>query len=260
MAIVRVPIGHPLLDRRVRLLHSTRSGGVSEACWASFNLGLHVSDEAAHVVRNRSILRHALPSEPVWLQQVHGVGVLNLDDHADGSLTPVADAAFTTKRHRVVCIQTADCLPIVVINADGRQVGAAHAGWRGLCNGVIEALLHAMPLDCEGGIAWLGPAIGPSAFEVGSEVREQFLDTAAAHQRDLTRAAFTLRASQDSEFGCKYLADIYALARLRLSNFGISAIMGANRCTYLESADFFSYRRDGQTGRMASCIWIENEE
>jgi polyphenol oxidase len=260
MAIVRVPIGNPLLDRRVRLLHSTRSGGVSGACWASFNLGSHVNDEASNVLRNRSIFYGALPSEPVWLQQVHGVGVLNLDEHADGSLTPVADAAYTTKRHRVVCIQTADCLPIVVINADGRQVGAAHAGWRGLSNGVIEALLHAMPLDCEGGTAWLGPAIGPTAFEVGSEVREQFLDTAAAHQRDLTQAAFTLRDPQDGGLDSKYLADIYALARLRLSNFGISAIMGADRCTYRESADFFSYRRDGQTGRMASCVWIENEE
>jgi polyphenol oxidase len=260
MAVSRVSLGDAVLDRRIRLVQTTRSGGVSEGCWNSLNLGLHVNDDPLAVLSNRRVLRRSLPNEPMWLQQVHGVGVLNLDELDAVTQAPVADAAFTTSRYRVVCIQTADCLPVVVMSADGRQVGAAHAGWRGLCNGVLEALVQAMPSNSAGSIAWLGPAIGPSAFQVGSQVREQFIDSARPEQRDLTRAAFVQSVSVSNPIELKYLADLYALARLRLSNFGISAIMGGNRCTYRESNDFFSYRRDGQTGRMASCVWIENEE
>jgi polyphenol oxidase len=259
MAIVRVLTGQPQWDRRVRILHSTRTGGVSQGAWSSLNLGAHVNDDPDHVRENRVRFTSELPQEPCWLNQVHGIDVCNLDiPHAQ--FPPSADAAFTATANRVVCIQTADCLPVVLVDAQGKKVGAAHAGWRGLCSGVIENLASSMGGTLEGGFAWLGPAIGPAHFEVGSEVKQQFMVAAQPRQCEQTDAAFTGCEAQSAAHPPKYLADLYALARLRLSNLGIGFIMGGERCTYREKDEFFSFRRDGQTGRMASCVWMVNEE
>jgi YfiH family protein len=259
MAIVQVLTGRALWDSRVRIVYSTRSGGVSLGVWHSMNLGSHVNDDQAHVRQNRAIFSSALPDQPRWLNQVHGTRVCNLDT-ASGHDLPDADAAFTALANRVVCIQTADCLPVVLVDASGKKVGAAHAGWRGLCNGVLENLAASMQVSFRGGLAWLGPAIGQTQFEVGQDVLEQFLAAALPDQLSPTLAAFSPREAQEPNSPPKYLADLYALARLRLRNLGIEFIMGGDRCTYTEKSDFFSYRREGQTGRMASCVWIVNEE
>ncbi len=259
MALVRVLTGQDLLDKKVRIVYTTRSGGVSDGAWSSLNLGAHVNDDPIHVRENRAIFASALPSEPHWLHQVHGVDACNLDA-ARSEGPPTADAAFTARSNRVVCIQTADCLPVIVVNSQGTKVGAAHAGWRGLCQGVLENLAASMGENLEGGFAWMGPAIGPTQFEVGKEVLQQFLLASKPAQVEQTQAAFSLRDTSDSGAGPKYLADLYALARIRLRNMGIRIIMGGDRCTYREVSDFFSYRRDGQTGRMASCVWMVNEE
>ncbi|WP_024302545.1 peptidoglycan editing factor PgeF [Pseudogulbenkiania sp. MAI-1] len=229
---------------KVRTLITTRKGGVSEPPYDSFNLGTHVGDLPEHVSLNRETLRRYVPEEPAWLSQVHGTRVV---DAAEVSETPPeADASFSRTPDAVCVIMTADCLPVLLANRDGSVVGAAHAGWRGLCDGVIEAAVAAMNEPAANLMAWLGPAIGPDAFEVGAEVRAAFMahDPAAAQ-------AFT-----DIGEG-KYLADIYALARQRLTALGITEVYGGDFCTVIDRERFFSYRRDRTTGRMASLIWIE---
>lgn len=231
---------------RVRAVTTTRGGGVSLPPYDSLNLGDHVGDEPAAVEANRRRLSEALtlPAEPGWLRQVHGTCSV---DAAEGAEACEADAAYTHRPGVVCAVLTADCLPVLLCDSNGTSVAAVHAGWRGLLNGVIEQTINNMgassPL-----FAWLGPAIGPQAFEVGDEVRQAFVadDAGAA-------AAFV-----PSPAG-RWLADIYALARLRLQRSGVSKISGGEYCTYTDAGRFYSYRRDGCTGRMASLIWLSDE-
>ncbi len=228
----------------VRAVMTTRRGGVSVGPYASFNLATHVGDDVSAVTANRHRLRHALglPAEPAWLEQVHGTTVAVLEREHAGP----ADAVVTFSRGQVCAVLVADCLPVFFAGSAGDRVGLAHAGWRGLAGGVIEATVAA--LDCEPGslIAWLGPAIGPDAFEVGGEVRAAFLDRDA-------QAAGAFRAGRAGRF----LADLPALARRRLAALGIREVRGGGLCTHADPGRFYSYRRDGDTGRMAALAWLE---
>lgn len=228
----------------VRALTTTRTGGVSPPPYDSLNLGDHVDDAPLAVAENRRRLcdELQLPAEPRWLSQVHGTSCCD----AAKVQTPIeADAQFAEQPGVVCAVLTADCLPLLLCDASGSRVAAVHAGWRGLLNGVIENSISEMGADREV-MAWLGPAIGPAAFEVGAEVRDAFI----AHDAGAVEA-FTPVA------GGKWLADIYQLARQRLVSRGISWIYGGDYCTFSDPERFYSYRRDGQTGRQASLIWIE---
>lgn len=225
----------------VRACMTTREGGVSQPPWASFNLGDHVGDNPAHVAANRARLRQTLPAEPGWLRQVHSARVVELGRDAN----PEADAAFTRARGPVCAVLTADCLPVLFCDRAGSVVAAAHAGWRGLANGVLEATVAAMGVPPGEILAWMGAAIGPQAFEVGEAVREAFV---AQHSQ--AAAAFVPHAPG------KWLADLYALARIRLGSAGVDALYGGGRCTFTEAETFYSYRRDGVTGRMAALVWL----
>ena len=227
----------------VRALVTTRTGGVSAGAYASLNLATHVGDDPAAVAENRRRLRAHLPAEPLWLSQVHGTNVARAEDAVEGA---EADAAFTRRMGRVCAILTADCLPVLLCNDVGTVVVAAHAGWRGLAGGVIEAALRATNEPPARLLAWLGPAIGPQAFEVGAEVRAAFL----AHSPD---AATAFAAKENG----RWLADLYRLAEQRLNALGVSRVYGGGRCTFLEADSFYSYRREKTTGRMASLIWLE---
>ena len=229
----------------VKAVSTTRQGGLSKGVYASLNLGAHVGDDASTVGQNRLLLEQAaaLPAAPAWLTQVHGTSVLDLSGW-QGELVE-ADAAFSQQSGQVCLVMTADCLPVLFCNQQGTQVAAAHAGWRGLCDGVLEQTLthFADPQDV---LVWFGPAIGPGRFEVGAEVRAAFIaKDPGANQ------AFVPQGN------AKYLANIYLLARQRLMAAGVSRFYGGEHCTFSEPELFFSYRRDGQTGRMASCIWLE---
>ena len=239
--------------QQIKTMITNRHGGFSQPPFNGLNLGLHVGDDPATVQKNRDALKAVLPNEPIWLNQVHGTQVVDADEHESG--VPSADASVTTTPGRILAIMTADCLPVLLASSDGKVVGAAHAGWRGLAAGVIEqtvALMRAKQSNGENAqaqaeiLAYLGPAIGPHAFEVGSEVRDIFMA-----QNPESAACF----EQLQEKG-KYLADIYGLACLRLNALGIEHIEGGGECT-LQDPDYFSYRRDQQTGRMGSFIWIE---
>ncbi|MBE0627405.1 MAG: peptidoglycan editing factor PgeF [Burkholderiales bacterium] len=230
----------------VRALITTRAGGASRSAYAGLNLGLHCGDDIGAVVRNRASLRQWLPAEPLWLRQVHGTTVVEADA-AEGN--PEADAALARRPGRVCAALTADCLPLLLCDEAGTTVAAVHAGWRGLSSGVIEQTLRAMNRPARALLAYLGPAIGPGAYEVGAEVRAAFI---AADPGGESGSAFAPGAPG------KYYADLYALARLRLARSGVARIYGGGYCTYTERARFYSYRRDGATGRMASLIWMEN--
>jgi len=227
----------------VKTLQTTRLGGISSAPYGSLNLGDHVGDVALAVVRNRMLLNTLVPSEPVWLQQVHRTVVAKADM---ASCLPQADACIARHRDAVCVVMTADCLPVLLCDMQGSVVGAAHAGWKGLAAGVIEATVQAMDVEPHQLMAWLGPAISQQAFEVGDEVRAAFV---AAHPQAAT--AFIPGKSG------KWFADIYVLAKLRLKEMGVTQIYGGNYCTYSDAARFFSYRRDGTTGRMGTFIWLE---
>ena len=241
--------------KSVRTLVTMRQGGVSGEPWASFNLGEHVGDDPAAVAENRRRLREHLPGEPKWLKQVHGTKCV---DAALVSEPTEADASFTRHPGVVCAVLTADCLPVFFCDEAASVVAVAHAGWRGLAAGVLESTVRAMQVDAENLLAWLGPAIGPSKFEVGDEVRTAFV-------------AQDAQASQAfvSTTNGKWLADIYGLASMRLAASGIRRVgaprsghpavqrHSTNWCTVTQEEKFFSYRRDGVTGRMASCIWLE---
>jgi YfiH family protein len=233
----------------VRVLSTWRGtlsdGGASKAPYACFNLGAHVGDEPAAVAQNRGHLRSAagLPAEPSWLAQVHGVAVADLD--GPGVLGP-ADAAITRRSDTVCAILTADCLPVAFSTDSGEAVAAAHAGWRGLAAGVLGETVRAFGVPPERLLAWLGPAIGPAHFEVGLEVLEAFtaLDPGAG-------AAFHPNARG------RLMADLERLVRRQLTNLGVTRIYGGGECTYAQADRYFSYRRDGVTGRQATLIWRE---
>ena len=229
----------------VRAVISTRNGGVSQSPFDSLNLGDHVGDDPAAVAENRQRLEVAaqLPATPIWLNQVHGTRVL---DCAESVRNREADAGITSRPGQVFVVMTADCLPVLLCNRTGSRVAAVHAGWRGLADGVIEAALAGFADSAEQLLVWLGPAIGPDAFEVGPEVRERFL-------QDDPAAVSAFRPGRPGH----WLADIYQLARLRLERAGVGFIGGGDYCTVTEPERFFSYRRDKVTGRMASLIWIE---
>lgn len=257
------------VSRRVRALSTTRHGGVSVDPYAGaarrggLNLGLHTGDDPDAVHENRRRLNVLTGAPAAWLEQVHGAqiedagGVIERCAGAPSALTQ-ADASVTDRAGVVCVVMVADCLPVLFCDEAGHAVGAAHAGWRGLAAGIVEgtaervALLGGSSPDTVH--AWLGPAIGPDAFEVGEDVRDAFIGVATAAQRDATAAAFRPRA-----IAHKYLADIYALARLRLAHMGMPSqnIHGGTRCTVSEADHFYSYRRDKTTGRMASLIWLD---
>jgi hypothetical protein len=258
----------------VRALSTFRSGGLSAPPYDSLNLGGHVGDSPEAVAQNRRCLAAAarLPSEPVWLTQMHGIDVADLDAegqaeavrHADApglvdapgradvsersvpGRVHEADAAFTRQPGRVCAVLTADCLPILLAADSGDLVAAAHAGWRGLAGGVIEATVRALGVAPAKLLAWLGPAIGPGHFEVGADVRGALLrgDPGA-------EAAFAPNARG------RFMADLPGLARRRLEALGVSRVSGGGYCTYAEGTRYFSHRRDGQTGRQATLIWLD---
>ena len=228
----------------VRACTTSRAGGVSAPPYDSFNLASHVKDAEQSVWQNRALLmeRLQLPVQPVWLDQVHGTTVL---DAAQASDHPQADAAFTGAPATVCAVLTADCLPVLFCDRAGRTVAAAHAGWRGLADGILEATVRAMPVLPENLLAWLGPAIGPDAFEVGDEVRTAFVQ----HDPEAADAFVVYEPG-------KWLADLYQLARLRLQAVGVGQVFGGGFCTFRDAARFYSFRREAATGRMASLIWM----
>lgn len=229
----------------VKALTTTRVGGLSRGPYASFNLGDHVDDDPDVVRRNRARLREALalPAEPAWLKQVHGVNVV---DAASAEAGTTADGAWTNQSGVVCAVLTADCLPVFLCNRQGTKVALLHAGWRGLAAGVIEAGLQALATPGAELLAWLGPAIGPDSYEVGDAVRDAFLTQDAG-------VAACFRAHGAGQWH----ADLYALARRRLQARGVNAIHGGYFCTVREPERFYSYRRDGVTGRMASLVWLD---
>ena len=232
----------------VKALFTTRNGGVSRGengVYASLNLGTHVNDDVTHVTRNRALLRRHLPNEPKWLKQVHGTSPIWIDHAA--AITPEGDAVLSRKSGTVCAVMVADCLPVFLCDTAGTTVGIVHAGWRGLAGGIIEQSVAAMQVDQGKLMAWLGPAIGPDHFEVGKDVYDTFV------RHDAQAAQAFVPTSQHEK---KWLADIFLLARQRLSSAGVTEIYGGGVCTYSDPARFFSYRRDGETGRMAALIWL----
>jgi YfiH family protein len=259
----------PDLPAGVGALSTTRRGGVSAAPYddgaggGGLNLGVHVNDARANVVRNRALLRAVLPSEPAWLTQVHGTAVADAAAVAAAQAAgadsytgaPEADASIATAPGAVCVVMTADCLPVLFCDRAGTVVAAAHAGWRGLAGGVLGRTVAAMRAAGAGEIlAWLGPAIGPSQFEVGADVLEAFLAGASdAQGRQQVQSAFRAKPGQAG----KYLADIYALARHKLRGDGVERVAGGEYCTVTDASRFYSYRRDGVTGRQASLVWLK---
>lgn len=232
--------------RCVRACTTTRAGGVSGGAFASFNLGDHVGDRLDDVHENRTRLRRCLdlPCEPSWLRQVHGVGVVAAPR---SGLAGEGDGSVATRPGVVCAVLTADCLPVLLCSVNGERVAALHAGWRGLVAGVLEAGVKALDVPPGDILAWLGPAIGPDAFEVGGEVRQAFL------QAD-PQAGEAFRPSPSG----RWLADLYRLARQRLGAAGVRAVSGGGWCTYSDQHRFYSYRRQAVTGRMATLIWLES--
>jgi YfiH family protein len=226
---------------RVKACVTTRAGGISLPPFDSFNLGDHVEDNPLSVSENRQRLCAALGSSPAWLRQVHGIQVVA----ADPGQILEADASYTAEVGVACAVLTADCLPVLFCDHAGTRVAAAHAGWRGLAGGVLEATVQAMALPADQLMAWLGPAIGPAAFEVGAEVREAFVS-----KHPQADAAFVPSLNSG-----RFMADLYALARIRLAACGVTAVYGGGLCT-LSDPRFYSYRRAARTGRFASLVWL----
>ncbi|GHB61982.1 laccase domain protein [Psychrosphaera saromensis] len=279
----------PEIAEKFGAITTTRKEGVSLAPFGSFNLATHVGDKLTHVRANRAILRDALSNdqskeldkglhkescsnnqehsntysqpEPYWLEQTHSVKVLELPQQyfyeCATNKAPEADASFTSKTQTTCVVMTADCLPLLIVNNDATEVAAIHAGWKGLANGIIEQTMNAMSSSNETLHVWLGPAIGPNAFEVGEDVRQEFMLQSNRYSTCFSPKQGQLTETKPAE-GRKYLADIYSLAKVQLNALGVRYISGGEYCTYSQSDLFFSYRKEGQTGRMASLIWIKN--
>lgn len=243
-----------IVPEQIQALCSTREGGVSIPPFNALNLGLNAGDNLDDVLQNRSILKSQLPAEPVWLKQVHGATVSTPSSRIAFASGPIeADASVSNKPNEVLAILTADCMPVLFTSKNGDVIGAAHAGWRGLSGGVIENTIQEMlalspGLRSKDIVAWMGPAIGPSKFEVGDDVLRAFSPQASSI---LSKAFKPVPGSPD-----KYLANLYLLAQDRLRSFGIEQIYGGDFCTFSDPDRFFSYRRDKETGRFASLIWI----
>jgi YfiH family protein len=259
---IALPVVHGPDWPEVAVFTTTRKGGISRAPYDTFNLGINAGDAAVAVIENRRRLRAALPADPVWLTQVHGTVVADGDEEAKppvdtppradtaASVPPDADAAVTTTPYRPLAIVTADCLPVVIADADGKVLGVAHAGWRGLAAGVLENTLVAARARlprAHGWRAWIGPAIGARVFEVGAEVRDAFVASDASAGNHFIPIV--------GKPG-KWLADLPALAQRRLRCAGVETVEQSGLCTYENSEKFFSYRRDGPTGRIATLAWL----
>ncbi|QKS30983.1 MAG: Polyphenol oxidase [Accumulibacter sp.] len=255
----------------VRSLVTTRRGGVSLPPYGSLNLADHVGDDPLAVAANRQRLGQRLPASPCWLQQVHGTTVVDAAAAVGAAAPAVADASFARASGVVCVVMTADCLPVLLCDRAGTVVAAAHAGWRGLQAGIIERTVTAMKVPAASLLAYLGPAIGAQAFEVGDEVRQAFVaaDPQAAHAfSKLARGAAAADAPADCsrgqssvvQAGGGWLADLHLLARQRLLRLGVGSIHGGDHCTLRQHELFFSYRRDRVTGRMASLIWLANDQ
>ncbi len=230
--------------KHVHAYCTTRVGGISQGPFASFNLADHVEDDALSVNANREKLMGdlSLPAEPLWLTQTHSAQVIRA---SYANTDSIADACFTTRTNHVCTVMTADCLPILCCDEKGQHAAAIHAGWRGLLAGVIETTVNAMDVDSKSLLVYLGPAISQDNFVVSEVIKDQFiaLDPHTRHAfKEVSRGHFA--------------ADLYAIARMRLAKLGIEQIFGGEFCTYDESDKFFSYRRENQTGRMASLIWL----
>ncbi|HHF3864035.1 multi-copper polyphenol oxidoreductase [Haemophilus influenzae] len=235
------------VSKNIHAFTTTREGGVSLEPYLSFNLGDHVGDDKSAVKANRTLLveKFCLPQTPIFLTQTHSTRVIQLP-YSGQNLE--ADAVYTNVPNQVCVVMTADCLPVLFSTTSGNEVAAAHAGWRGLCDGVLEETVKYFQAKSEDIIAWFGPAIGPKAFQVGIDVVEKFV---AVDEK--AKLAFQPDAIEEG----KYLSNLYQIATQRLNNLGITQIYGGNHCTFNEKEKFFSYRRDNQTGRMASVIWFE---
>lgn len=227
----------------VRAFSTTRNKGFSEGAWGSFNLGRNCGDDPYHVERNRQSLLRLLPSEPRWLNQVHGTKVVNWDDTNYQRIE--SDAIHSNQVGQVCAVLTADCLPVLFCNQAGTCIAAAHAGWRGLAAGILENTVLGMKCNPTTLMAWLGPAIGPQAFEVGKDVHDAFVNVTMEN-------AIAFKPYRD-----RWLADLYELATLALNRLGITQVSGGQHCTFKERGSFFSHRRDGLTGRMATVIWLQ---
>lgn len=231
--------------RHIHAFTTVRTSGVSQVPFDSFNLGDHVGDNPSDVAKNRALLveKFQLPHAPVFLTQTHSTRVIRLPYHGTDL---EADAVYTNEPNQVCLVMTADCLPVLFVSKDGKEIAATHAGWRGLCDGVLEATVAEFTCPRSEISVWLGPAIGAKAFQVGSEVIEQF-------------CAFDPRAEEafieDASTSGKFLGNLYQIATQRLNKLGITEISGGEHCTFSENELFFSYRRDKQTGRMATLIW-----
>jgi hypothetical protein len=235
------------VPKNIHAFTTTRAGGVSLTPYFSFNLGDHVGDNKSAVKTNRTLLveKFGLPQTPIFLTQTHSTRVIQLPYSGENL---EADAVYTNVPHQVCAVMTADCLPVLFTTASGNEVAAAHAGWRGLCDGVLEETVKCFQTKPEDIIAWFGPAIGSTAFQVGIDVVKQFV---AIDEK--AKLAFQPDVIEEG----KYLGNLYQIATQRLNNLGIRQIYGGNHCTFNEKELFFSYRRDNQTGRMASVIWFE---
>ncbi len=235
------------MPEQIQACTTTRKGGISPPPYDSFNIAHHVNDTFENVEKNRAVLNSTLdlPAAPLWLQQTHSTQVIDSQDWHEGV---EADAIYCNQNNHVCAIMTADCLPLLLSNESGTEIAAIHAGWRGLSDGIIEKTLQRFNDAAENIHVWLGPAIGPEKFEVGQDVYDAFVSQVA-------NAEVAFQQTDDTHF----LADIYQLARLRLRQYGVMHLSGGNDCTLTDASRFFSYRRDGETGRMVSLIWICNK-
>lgn len=230
----------------VQAFTTTRVGGFSLAPFDTFNLGMHVGDSKADVLQNREVLQRKknLPHAPLWLEQKHTTTVVCADLRYDAY--PVADASYSFMPGRVCAVLTADCLPLLICDTQGTQVAAVHAGWRGLAEGIVPATVAQLKAHPKDLLVWMGPAIGPQAFEVKDDVRDIFLEKKSGKSEHFRETAAGV-----------YLADMYAMARFQLEKCGVEQVYGGEHCTYTDTERFFSYRRNGTTGRMASVIWVD---